>query len=55
MSAQSIFDHNAGCKAKHNKQCAEDEGPMKAPKRKRKSWGQKEVSQLNSPDVAKKS
>ena len=55
MSAQSILDHCSGCKVKYNKECAEHEGPTKAPKKKKVSWGQKEVSQSHGPDTAKKS
>ena len=52
MPAQNILDHYSGCKAKGNKECAEHEGPMKAPKKK-KSWGQKEMSQSHGPGTAK--
>ena len=54
MSTQSILDHHSGCKVKHNKEHVECEGSTKAPKKK-KSWGQKEMSQSPSPDTAKQS
>ena len=54
MSAQSILDHCSGCKAIHDKECVEHEGPMKAPKKK-KFCAQKETSQSHGPDTAKKS
>ena len=34
MSAQSILGHFSGCKAKHDKECTEHEGPAKAHKKK---------------------
>ena len=53
MSAQRVLDHQSGCKTKCNKESAEHEGPMKAPK-KRMSWGLKETSQSHGPDATKK-
>ena len=35
MSAHSILDHCLGCKAKHDKEHAEHEGPSKNPKKKK--------------------
>ena len=32
MTAQGILDHHSGCKAKHDKECAEHEGPEKVKK-----------------------
>ena len=55
MSTQSILDHQSGYKAKYDKECVECGGPMKAPKRKKKSLRQKEASQLHGPDAVKKS
>ena len=40
MSAQSILDHHLGCKTKHDKECAEHEGPITAPK-KRGLWNKR--------------
>ena len=54
MSTQSVLDHHSGSKAKCNKEYVESERPTKAPKKK-KSWGQKEMSQSQSPDAAKQS
>ena len=58
MNAQSILGHHSGCKAKCNKEYAEYEGHKKVKKshkKKSKSWGQKEVSQLPRSDVTKES
>ena len=46
MSTQNILDHHSGCKAKCDKECAEHEGPTKTHKKKKKSQGLKEASQL---------
>ena len=51
MSTQSILDHCSGCKAKCNKEPAEHGEPMKAPKRKKKSQGQKEASKSHGLDA----
>ena len=53
MSTQSILDHHWGWKAKHDKEHVKCEGPTKARNRK-KSQGQKDVSQSHGPDAAKK-
>ena len=55
MSTQSILDHHLGCKAKCDKEHAGHEGPTKAPKKMKMSWGQNEASQLHGPDATKKS
>ena len=42
MNALNIMDHHSGCKAKHDKECAGQEGQEKAEKshkKKFKSWG----------------
>ena len=47
MSAQSVLDHHLGCKAKHAKEHAEQEGQEKVKKlhkKKSKSWEQKKTS-----------
>ena len=41
MNTNSILDHHSGCKAKHNKECAEQEGQEKA-----KNVAQEEVQVL---------
>ena len=46
-NTQSILDHHSGCKAKHNKECVEQERQekvKKSQKKESKSWGQKETS-----------
>ena len=52
MSTQSILDHLSGCKGKCDKEHVVCEGSINTPKKK-KSQGQKEMSQSHGPDAAK--
>ena len=58
MTTQSILDHHSGSKVRCNKEHVEHEGNEKAQtshmKKKSKSHGQKEASQLLRSDAAKK-